>query len=503
MELNTFCAACNEYHNKRTTDQHLKELPRVKRPKVSANRNTVKPDPTHYNLHGGDFGWNEHDMKAEDSKSLWEKHGCPPAWTAKGLSLQLFYVCSYFMYVAQSQHLSSSAKEMLFPLLVCFAPELADISISQLEVLLGLGPHVVQYAVCPKCASLKTFAEFDADPVCRVPHFGNPCDEALGKQIPLLFGSKQIPKRVMAYNGIRDQLQQLFARPGFTDKLERWRSRDVPSGTFTDVYDGRVWANFQSYEGRAFLSSPGNIALQLNFDGFQPWRRRIYSCDAVYLCIMNLPRNERYKKENCILVALIPPHCSGKGALQEYLRKHAMDQLLAPLVDELKLLWHTGVDLCDARGKSAIVRAALLNVSCDLPAMRKLCGFMFHGARQGCSKCSTDFDVVESKDSKSHTVYSGNGFDTDDWPRRTNATHRIAAREEAQQLNPTRAKDLAKRTGARWSILLELPYFDPCTMAVIGSRLACPMFFFMCSRLCFNVLLLSAQILCTHSIYEW
>ena len=44
--------------------------------------------------------------------------------------------------MAQSHHLSSSAKEMRFPLLVCFAPELADVSISQLEVLLGTRPDI-------------------------------------------------------------------------------------------------------------------------------------------------------------------------------------------------------------------------------------------------------------------------------------------------------------------------------------------------------------------------
>ena len=52
--------------------------------------------------------------------------------------------CNLFMcaHMAQSHHLSSSAKEMRFPLLVCFAPELADISISQLEFLLGTRPDI-------------------------------------------------------------------------------------------------------------------------------------------------------------------------------------------------------------------------------------------------------------------------------------------------------------------------------------------------------------------------
>jgi len=53
-----------------------------------------------------------------------------------------FFMCAHTSCMAQSHHLSSSAKEMRFPLLVCFAPELADISISQLEVLLGTRPDI-------------------------------------------------------------------------------------------------------------------------------------------------------------------------------------------------------------------------------------------------------------------------------------------------------------------------------------------------------------------------
>ena len=106
-----------------------------------------------------------------------------------------------------------------------------------------------------------------------------------------------------------------------------------------------------------FLSEPDNLALQLNFDGFQPWKRRVYSVDAVYLTILNLPRSERYKKENCILVALIPPHCEGKGNMQKFLRCHAMNRLLIPLIDELKQLWNTGVIMQRGTTGTTLVRA--------------------------------------------------------------------------------------------------------------------------------------------------
>ena len=38
-----------------------------------------------------------------------------------------------------------------------------------------------------------------------------------------------------------------------------------------------------------------------------------------------------------------------------------------------------------------LVRCALLCVGCDLPAGRKVCGFLSHAAGKGCSKCNKVF----------------------------------------------------------------------------------------------------------------
>ena len=38
-----------------------------------------------------------------------------------------------------------------------------------------------------------------------------------------------------------------------------------------------------------------------------------------------------------------------------------------------------------------IVRCALLSAACDLPAGRKLCGFLSFNARLGCSRCWKEF----------------------------------------------------------------------------------------------------------------
>ena len=38
--------------------------------------------------------------------------------------------------------------------------------------------------------------------------------------------------------------------------------------------------------------------------------------------------------------------------------------------------------------------AALICISCDSPAMRKVGGFMSHNTQKGCSKCTKDFPTA-------------------------------------------------------------------------------------------------------------
>ncbi len=100
------------------------------------------------------------------------------------------------------------------------------------------------------------------------------------------------------------------------------------------------------------------------------------------MCVLNLPRESRYKQENVILVGLIPGPHEPKRNINTFLR---------PLVNDLCKLW-AGVrfDICSLKS-SKVIRCALICVACDLPAGRKICGFLSHAARLGCSKCYKEF----------------------------------------------------------------------------------------------------------------
>ena len=108
-----------------------------------------------------------------------------------------------------------------------------------------------------------------------------------------------------------------------------------------------------------------------------------------------------------------------------------------------------------------IVRCALLCCACDLPAGRKVCGFLgrTHSASLGCSKC-----MKAIQGAVGNMNYSG--FDHHTWPLRTNAVHRKNVQLVQRCTTKTKQRQKESELGCRYSTLLELPYFDPPRMLI-------------------------------------
>ena len=180
------------------------------------------------------------------------------------------------------------------------------------------------------------------------------------------------------------------------------------------------------------------------------------SSGVVYIVIQNLPRELRYKTENIILIGIIPGPREPKLVMNSY---------LAPLVDELQELWK-GVEIEVPHSvygfDSVTIRAALSCVSCDLPAVRKVCGFYGHMATKGCSKCLHSFTVSGIG---SRTDYSG--YDRETWELRTKSKHLEVCRQFCSANTLAAQNELGSTHGLRYSVLVELPYFDPIRMHVV------------------------------------
>ena len=350
---------------------------------------------------------------------------------------------------------------IFFSVLAQIHPEIAEIAklfpstIYKLNQSLGLQrEQFVRYVTCPnaKCNAIYDYRK--CVEVCGSNRNSKrcSCSAVLLKQVETHSGRKLLyPFKTYCYQPLKMTLQKLLNRPDFNSSCEKWRGRVVDGDVLASVYDGQIWQDFQEYEGEPFLSAPFTYGLMLNVDWFNPFKHTQYSLGAIYLTVINLPCELRYKVENVILIGLIPGPHEPHGDINSF---------LTPLVEELQEFL-LGISMSvHMFANPQWVRCALLCVTCDIPACRKVCGFLGHSATLGCSRCMKVFPGgAGQKD------YSG--FDRSTWTPRTNEQHRQSvARIQTCRLKTEKMK-LESDLGVRYSVLLELPYFDPVRMSAI------------------------------------
>ena len=204
------------------------------------------------------------------------------------------------------------------------------------------------------------------NPNHRLKAYRKPCGQPLMMTIKSDDGRKVLhPIKLYCYKPLKESLQDLIKRKDFEDECEMWRDRKISNDILCDIYDGAIWKDFNSkYD---FFSKPKNYGFIVNLDWFAPYKHvRNVSVGAIYLVIANLPRSKRFLRKNVILVGLIP----------NMQKEPRTNTFLKPLVDDLLIAWNDGFELISCDGLMNIHKAVLLCVGCDIPAARKLCGFL-------------------------------------------------------------------------------------------------------------------------------
>ena len=341
--------------------------------------------------------------------------------------------------------------------------------------ILAMGSHdFTEYIVCPKCDSIyspdycKRGGKFIAI-LCPYKAYPNhphvqrrkECGASLMRTVQLKSGLVYKPIKIFPYQSIKKAIAKLAQRPGFVQCCELWRERSAfrRSGYMCDVYDGEIWSQYND-----FLSAPYNYLLTLNVDWFSPFDHGCYSVGAIYLTIQNLPSSLRNNPDNIILVGIIP------GPTEPHL---TLNSYLSPMKEELLQAWSNGFEIPNIpignKQISLTIRLALTCIACDIPASRKVCGFLGHRATSGCNKCYTTFKQVHEDNGSIWTNYGG--FDRMKWTMRTNENHRERCEQiiQAFRSHGTKAAltDAESCNGLRYSVLLDLPYFDPVRYCVV------------------------------------
>ncbi|CAB4442105.1 unnamed protein product [Rhizophagus irregularis] len=242
----------------------------------------------------------------------------------------------------------------------------------------------------------------------------NECMTKLTKTVHTINGELYRPSLIFPIVSLKHQLQLMYNRKGFESSCRKWADRCNVPQYLNDIYDGRVWKTFWDED-------------------------------------QNLPFFRKEVADRHL--ALIP------GPNEPSL--HYINHYLAPIVDQLLELWN-GIELSGTyESTNKPIRAAVICCSCDIPAARKLCGYI--SARVACHRC---LKKVQFNDRNQPNF---GGFDNiDEWfvERDINQVQKNA--QEWLECKTKDAKSLHVRdTSVRWSEMYRLSYFDSVRFLII------------------------------------
>ena len=224
------------------------------------------------------------------------------------------------------------------------------------------------------------------------------CDEPRWKS------DSKTPRKSFSYLPFLPRLQLLSANLR-SAKVMQYRAsqhtKDCSDGIISDVFDGAHYRKLLeekvTVDGQAFnhtyFQDTGDIALSFGTDGFAPFRRRKLTAWPLLLFNYNLPPTDRLKKRHTIRVGVIP------GPRKPW----DCDSFLVPMVEEFVKLAH-GVQAFDGITQSMFVlRAYLLLIFGDIPAVSMLMRMKGHNGVSPCRLCK--IVGVRAPGAKGNTLY--------------------------------------------------------------------------------------------------
>ncbi len=315
-----------------------------------------------------------------------------------------------------------------------------------------------RYIVCKTCNFIYNYSDIiDGSGIIKkctnlkVPSYANGIRQRCNTPLVIKDTNGNVkPIKKYAYNSIKTTLERFFMRKNFEKKIEHWRTRSTVPGMLFDVFDGRYFNEFRKEgESNPFVSKEGSLMLSLNVDWFTPTKGMNYHVGAIYLVINNLPRTERYKQHNMILVGLMPG--PSEPSISE------VNHFLRPMVDELIELYDGILVPTFSNPSGKIIRCALMSVNADIPATKKVCGFTWFNSFVPCHKCA---DSYPAKENQTNQRCFGSNVDDRSWsPRDKHSNYQQALLWKNAETGPERKK-IEQQYGVRWSELHRLGYFD-------------------------------------------
>ncbi|RVW49583.1 hypothetical protein CK203_076745 [Vitis vinifera] len=281
------------------------------------------------------------------------------------------------MHIEVLNHWSDKSFDMLLQVLVDAFPKRSNIPKTYYDAKkmlrdLGLGYDSI-HACKYDCALFwKENETLDKCPVCDEPRYKF-CN---GK-------GKKIPQKVLRHFPLKSRLQRLFmSRHTASDMRWHKEKRISEEGVLRHPADSEAWKDMDT-QFPWFSQEPRNVRLGLATDGFNPFGNmsNSYSMWPIVLVPYNMAPWRCMKEMFFMLSLLIPgPQAPGRD----------IDVYLRPLIEELKELWHEGVQTFDvSTGENFRMHACVLWTINDFPAYGNLAGWSTKGYK-ACPVCNED-----------------------------------------------------------------------------------------------------------------
>ncbi|XP_028080882.1 uncharacterized protein LOC114282405 [Camellia sinensis] len=183
---------------------------------------------------------------------------------------------------------------------------------------------------------------------------------------------KDVPAKVLWYFPSIPRFQRMFQSAKIAKDMT-WHAHERDYvGTMCHPADSPSW-KLVDHKWPDFIAEPRNLRLAISTDGINPHSSLSsrYSCWPVIMITYNLPPWLCMKKKFMMLSLLI----SGPQQLG-----NDIDVYLAPLIDDLKMLWEVSVEAYGAYKKEHFrLKAILLWTINDFPALGNLSGCTVRG----------------------------------------------------------------------------------------------------------------------------
>ncbi|KAK9206706.1 hypothetical protein WN943_016985 [Citrus x changshan-huyou] len=256
----------------------------------------------------------------------------------------------------------------------------------QKKTLNALGMEYEKIHACPNDCILywKDYKDLTSCPTCGLSRW-----KVIKNSEKLKSG---VPAKVLWYFPPIPRFTRMFSIKETSKNLTWHAEQSQVDGYLHHPADTPSW-KLIDYTWPAFASEPRNLRLALSADGINPHSSLSsrYSCWPVILVTYNLPPWLCVKRKFMMLTLLISgPKQPGND----------IDVYLAPLIDDLRLLWDVGVDVYDAyRQQSFNLKAILLWTISDFLAYGNLAGCTVKGYK-ACPICGEKTRSIRLQHSK-------------------------------------------------------------------------------------------------------